>query len=235
MAKKIQVEIWSDIVCPFCYLGKRRFEIALERFSHPDAVEVKWRSFQLNPLADSTHSKTVKQYLMEEKGYSEEEVMATNEYIEEEAADVGLDYHLDQAKMANTLKAHQFLHFAASEGFQNEAEEALFRAVFTEGKDINDEKVLSDIADSMDLNGEKFLANLAAESCIPAVEQDKYHAQQLGIRSVPYFVFNNRYTVSGAQDPGTFKEILEKVHNEFSAPETLSISGNSCDVDGNCD
>lgn len=235
MARKIQVEIWSDIVCPFCYLGKRRFEIGLGRFNHPDEVEVTWKSFQLNPLADTTKTKTVKQYLMEEKGYSEEEIMANNEFIEEEAADIGLVYHLNETKMANTLKAHLLLHFAASHQLQNEAEEALFSAVFAHGKDINDENELLTIVQNLGLDETAFLRSLEEKTYLSAFEHDKYEAQQFGIRSVPYFVFNKKYAVSGAQDPGTFKEILDKVYNEFADLDSISLTGESCDVEGNCE
>lgn len=236
MAKKIQVEIWSDVVCPFCYLGKRKFELALEKFPQSNDVEVIWKSYQLNPFADTENVRPVNDYLMTERGMSAQQIQESNGYLEAEANKVGLEYHMDSVKMTNTLNAHQLLHYAKVNGKANEAEELLFKSVFTYGKDVNDDEVLADVAEDLGLDRTDFANALKENKMLENVEEDKYEAQQFGIRSVPYFVFNRKYAVSGAQEPESFGEVLEKVYSEIvpKPPFDELKSGESCDTDGNC-
>jgi predicted DsbA family dithiol-disulfide isomerase len=138
----MKIEIWSDIVCPFCYIGKRRFEKALAQFEHRDEIEVEWKSFQLSPGLKSEPGKSIHQFLAEHKGISLDEARGMNDYVTQMAAQETLEYDFDKAVVANSLKAHQLIHFAKANGKQEEAEELLFRAYFTEGKDIDNPQTL---------------------------------------------------------------------------------------------
>src|ERR1043165_720328 len=150
--KKIKVEIWSDVMCPFCYIGKRKFEAALEQFPQKDIVEIEWKSFQLSPYMKTDPSKSINRFLAEHKGISEEQAAAMNDRVTELAAKVGLKYDFSKAIVANSFKAHCFSHFAKENGKQMEAEEALFKAYFTEGKNTDDDQVLLEIGEAIGLD-----------------------------------------------------------------------------------
>lgn len=133
----MKVEIWSDVVCPFCYIGKRQFEGALNQFANNNNIEIEWKSFQLSPDMKTEPGKNLNRFLAEHKGIGSEQAAALNQQVTAMAAQEGLTYNLDNAVVANTLNTHRFLHFAKQHGKQNEAEEALFRAYFTNGKNIS--------------------------------------------------------------------------------------------------
>ncbi|MFC5272270.1 DsbA family oxidoreductase [Adhaeribacter terreus] len=235
----MKVEIWSDVVCPFCYIGKRKFEAALEDFPHKDEVEIEWRSFQLDPDCKPTPGTSVHEYLAKRKGVSVEEGKRMNDYMAGMAKEVGLNYDFNNAKIANTLDAHRVLHFAKEYGKQNELKEKLFAAYYTEGKSIGDAESLAQIAETVGLDGEKVKAMLQTDQYNDAVLQDNYEAQQVGARGVPFFVFNNRYAISGAQPTELFLQTLERTWDETEKPKPTPIQGdpnaNACDIDGsNC-
>ena len=205
----MKIEIWSDIMCPFCYIGKRKFEVALAQFEHKDEVEIEWKSFLLSPEMQTDPTKNIHQFLAEHKGISLDEATGMNDNVAHMAANAGLQYNFDKTIPANSFNAHRFLHFAKQHGKQNEAEEQLFKAYFTEGKNIDDAPTLMALAHSMGLDADALATAMGNGDFTNEVIADIQEAQALGIQGVPFFVFDRKYAVSGAQDPATFLETLE--------------------------
>jgi predicted DsbA family dithiol-disulfide isomerase len=210
----MKVEIWSDIMCPFCYIGKRRFEKALAQFPYKDAVEVEWKSFQLDPGIQSEPGKNINQYLAERKGWSLEQARQLNGQVTETAASVGLHYDFDKAVVANSFDAHRFAHLASGHGLGNAAEEALFKAYFTEGRDISDHNVLVQLGLEIGLEAAEVKQALESDAYAASVREDIYEAESLGARGVPFFVLDRKYAVSGAQPEDTFSRALEQAYTE---------------------
>lgn len=202
-------------MCPFCYIGKRRFELAMEQFEHKDKVETEWKSFLLSPEMVTDPSKNMHEFLAQHKGISVEEAMGMHDYVTNMAAQIGLTYNFDKAIPANSMNAHRLLHFAKQHGRQNEAEEALFRAYFTEGKNIDDAQTLMEIAKGLGLDTNELARAMSGDTFVQDVITDIQEAQQLGVRGVPFFVFNRKYAVSGAQDTAVFLETLENAYGEW--------------------
>ena len=211
----IHVEIWSDVMCPFCYIGKRKFEAALAQFPERDRVRVVWRSFQLSPELKSEPGQNIHQYLSKHKGIPLEEAERLNDYVTEMAAEVGLTYRFDKAVVANSFHAHRFAHFAKQHGKQNEAEERLFRAYFTEGENLDDYPTLIQLGAEIGLDTDALKAALENGTFTDEVREDIYEAFQFGIRSVPFFVFDRKYAVAGAQDSQVFLQTLEETFAEW--------------------
>jgi len=231
----MKVEIWSDIVCPFCYIGKRHLEAALAQFPHADAVEVVWRSFELNPEAKPEPGRTVHESLAAKKGVSVAQAKEMGAYVANMAKEVGLQYDFDRAVPANTFLGHQLIHFAAQQGKQDAAKERLMRAYYTEGQDLNQIETLVQLAAELGLDAEEARTALSNGTYANAVRYDEYQAQQINVRGVPYFVFDDKYAVSGAQPTELFAEVLEKVWEESHPKPTVIADGPACDVDGsNC-
>jgi len=230
----MKVEIWSDIMCPFCYIGKRRFETALDQLDIKDRVEVVWRSFQLDPALRPVPGQSIHQFLAVRKGVSEEEGRSMNEYMTGMAAETGLEYHMDRIVVNNTMDAHRLLHLAAAQGLQNDLKERLFKAYYTEGRDIGNPEVLLEIGLSAGLQETAVRELLASDRFRKDVEADQQEARQFGAGGVPFFVLNRKYGISGAQSTETFSEVLQKVLSE-EQPELLAGDGLSCGPDGNCD
>ncbi|SHE76431.1 DsbA family oxidoreductase [Pedobacter caeni] len=184
MKDKMKIEIWSDIMCPFCYIGKRKFESALARFSHKDEIQVEWKSYQLIPEIKTSPDKSLNEFLAEQKGMSLEQASSMNNHVVQLAKQVGLVYNLDRAIPANTLKAHRFIHFAKRYGKQDEAEEILFRSYFTEGKNIDDDGMLVQFGIDIGLDGTALKTALENGSFANDVKKDIYEAQQVGVRGV---------------------------------------------------
>lgn len=235
----MKVEIWSDIVCPFCYIGKRKFENALQNFPQKDTVEIVWRSFQLDPDLKPVPGQSVDAYLAQRKGVSLAEGKQMNDYMADMAKEVGLHYDFDKAIINNTLDAHRLLHLAKKYGKQNELKEVLFAAYYTEGKNVGDLDTLVKLGESVGLNGDEIRNTLQGDAYRDEVTQDQYEAQQVGARGVPFFVFNNQYAVSGAQPSEVFQQVLERVWNETEKAKPTPIAGDpnadACNLDGsNC-
>jgi predicted DsbA family dithiol-disulfide isomerase len=203
----IQVEVWSDIVCPWCYIGKRRLERALANFKG-DEVSVEWRSFQLDPSTPTGDSRTVGESLAARKGMSMSQVKGMFAQVTAIAAEEGLAYDFDRARTANTLDAHRLLHFAKAHGRQGEVKERLMHAYFTEGADVGDHTVLASLAASAGLDEVAAKQALADGSYADEVQADIAQAREYGISGVPFFVFNQRLGVSGAQPLEVFQQAL---------------------------
>jgi predicted DsbA family dithiol-disulfide isomerase len=227
----MKIEIWSDIMCPFCYIGKRRFEAALEKFSHKDKVEVEWKSFLLSPDVETDPTKNMNQFLAEHKGISVEEAKQMHAYVTEMAAKSGLQYNFDIAIPANSFNAHRFLHFAKQHNKQGEAEEKLFSAYFYEGKNIDDATTIMAIAGELELDLSVLALAMGSDAFVQDVIADVQEAQQIGVRGVPFFVFNRKYAISGAQESDAFLQTLEKAYEEWQAAESPKLNimeGDSC-------
>ena len=228
----MKVEIWSDINCPFCYIGKRKFENALNEFDQKENVEVVWHSFQLDPEMISIPGQSVHQYLADRKGVTLEKGKEMNAYMSGIAKEVGLEYNFDIAIINNTRDAHRLLHLAEKHGIQNEVKELLFAAYYTNGKNIGDTETLIQVGENAGLNAKEIRAMLKSDMYVDEVKKDQYEAQRLGINGVPFFVFNNKYGVSGAQPSEVFTEVLEKVALE-ERPMIETAPG-FCTPDGVC-
>ena len=211
----MKVEIWSDVMCPFCYIGKRRFEQALANFDHAKEVEVEWKSFQLNPEMETRPDKSVTEHLAEVKGWSLEQADQMNRHVTDMAADVGLEYNLDQAVVANSFQAHRFTHYAKEQGKGDEAEEALFKAYFTDGKNTDDRATLKELGSEIGLDSEELEKVLEGDRYANAVKQDIITAKNIGINGVPFFLFNRKYAISGAQETEVFIRALDKSWSEW--------------------
>lgn len=210
----MKIEIWSDVMCPFCHISKRKFEMALEQFAHKDKVEVEWKSFQLDPSIQTDAGKSIHQFLAERKGISLEKAKEMNDYVTDLAKKVGLTYNFDKAVVANSFDAHRFSHLAKKHGAQNNAEELLFKAYFTEGKNTADEETLIQLGEELGIKAEETKATLRSDVFVDEVRSDIEEAQQIGVTGVPFFVVNRKYAISGAQESDTFLQMLNKVFQE---------------------
>ncbi len=205
----MQVEIWSDVVCPWCYLGKRRLEQALERFPHRDRIDIVWRSFELDPDAP-TAPQDLAARLASRYGMSTQEAADRNSQMTELAAESGLAFRLDIAKPANTFDAHRVLHVARADGRESEAKERLLAAYFSEGRVISDTDTLVELAAEVGVDPDRTRAALAGDGFAGEVRADEREAVELGITGVPFFVLGRRYAVSGAQPPELLLQALEQ-------------------------
>jgi predicted DsbA family dithiol-disulfide isomerase len=220
MPQKLIVEVWSDVVCPFCYLGKRKFANALSRFAHRDEVEVVWKSFQLNPSVRTDPTISINDFLAREKGFDVRTAEQLHDRISRAGREVGLDYRFDRAIVANTFDAHRVIHFASAQGKGDEAFERLFRAYFTEGRNIGDRATLVELGADIGLDAPALSAALESDAYADAVRSDIEDARQLGINGVPFFVLDRTYGVSGAQDAGIFLQALEQARAETAVRQS---------------
>lgn len=209
--KQLQIEIWSDIMCPFCYIGKRRLEAAIERLDPKPNLKIQWRSFQLNPNLVDRPEKDMYTYLAELKGQSLEWSIQMHNQLTETARELGLDYRFDLAKIANSLDAHRIIQLAKTLSLDNEMEVRLFYAYFTEGAWISDPAVLIRLASDIGIPEIEAKKVLEEKLFREAIEQDLEEGMQLGVRGVPFFVFNRKYAISGAQTTEHFVQVLKKV------------------------
>jgi predicted DsbA family dithiol-disulfide isomerase len=233
----MKVEIWSDIVCPFCYVGKRRFEQALQQFPHADDVEVVWRSFELDPNYQPVPGRSSHESLAQKKGISVAQAKAMGDQVSSMAAEVGLHYDFDHTVPANTFLGHQLIQLAARHGRQDAAKERLMAAYYTEGQDLNQIDTLVQLAAEIGLDAEEVRTALTAGTYAEAVRYDEYQAQQINVRGVPFFVFADKYAVSGAQPTELFAEVLEKVWEESKPNQptpAMVVDGPACGPEG-CD
>lgn len=229
----MQIQIWSDIACPWCYVGKRRFEAALAQFEHRDAVEVVWRSFELDPTAPATQDEPQAALLARKYGMSLEKAEAMNARMTEHAAAEGLDFHFDRVRVGNTFDAHRLVHLAATRGLQDAMKERLFRAYLTEGRSLGDRATLVELAGEVGLEESAARAALDSDTFAAGVRADEARARSLGITGVPFFVIDEKYGISGAQPAEVILGALRQAWRE-KAMVDVGGDGGRCD-DESCE
>ncbi|MGY1773472.1 DsbA family oxidoreductase [Blastococcus sp. SYSU D00813] len=230
----MRVEVWSDVVCPWCYIGKRRLEAALERFPHRDEVEVVWRSFELDPTVPEGETHPTLPALAAKYGRGEDEMRAMMRHVEETAAGEGLRYDLAAGVSGNTLLAHELLHLAAERGLQGELKERLLHAHFEQARSVFDVDSLAALAAEAGLDEAEVREALADHRYRAAVREDVATARALGATGVPFFVVDRRYGASGAQPAELLLQVLERAwadaHPLTTVPAAEGCAGDSCAV-----
>tara|TARA_Y100000814_G_scaffold268443_1_gene223411 strand:+ start:4037 stop:4690 length:654 start_codon:yes stop_codon:yes gene_type:complete len=212
VSNSIKVDIWSDVQCPWCYIGKRKFEAAAAAFD--GEVEVEYHSFELAPDTPVDYDGTPAQYLAERKGLPMPQVEQMIQRVTDIAASVGLEYHYEHVHQTNTIKAHELLHLAKEHGRQAEMKEALLKAYFVDGGHVGRIPDLADLAADLGFDRDQVVDALESERYLPAVKADVAQAAAYGISGVPFFVFEERYGVSGAQDTTVFADVLRQLSAE---------------------
>jgi predicted DsbA family dithiol-disulfide isomerase len=208
----MKIEIWSDVACPFCYIGKRRLEEALSQFEHSNEVEIEWKSYLLNPDQQSNTGQSLYEYLAEAKGWTMEYTRQVNQQVLAMAEEVGLHYELDKAVVANTTDAHKLIQISKTLQKGDAMEEALFKAYFMEGKNLADHATLIAIAEACGIDRTTTQAALNNSALNEAIQRDIYEGVQIGVRGVPFFVFDNKYGISGAQPLEVFTRTLQQTY-----------------------
>ena len=230
----MRVEVWSDVVCPWCYIGKRRLETALERFPHRDQVEVVWRSFQLDPRVPEGQTHPTLPALAAKYGRSVEEMRGMQAHVEQVAAEEGLAYSLADGVTGNTLLAHQLLHLAAERGLGPQTKERLLHAYFEEGRSVFDVESLVPSAVEVGLDETEVREALADRRYLAAAHADAATAQALGATGVPFFVVDRKYGAAGAQPAEQLLQILERAwadaHPLITVPAADGCTDDTCAV-----
>jgi predicted DsbA family dithiol-disulfide isomerase len=206
----VNVEIWSDVACPWCYVGKRRFEAALEAFEHRDQVNVTWRSFELDPTAPREREVDLATHLAEKYGTSREQALAMQQRMSGVGAADGIEFRQDIARGGNTFDAHRLLHLAAAHDRQDALKERLLRAYHTEGQPIGDPDTLERLAVEVGLPADEVRELLAGERYAAEVRDDERTAASFGISGVPFFVVDRSLAASGAQSPEILGQLLSR-------------------------
>ena len=238
MNNTLKVQIWSDVMCPYCYIGKRRIEDAIANFDYKNNVEIEWKSFQLDANFKASSEDNMVEHLATKYGKDAKWAQEMLDNMTQNAKNSGLDFHFEKAILANSHNAHRLLHLAKKHQLGSELKEQLLKAYLTDGKNVNDLNTLSELAQSVGLDKTLIEEVLHSEAYSQEVKNDIATAQQIGVQGVPFFVFDNKYAISGAQPEEAFLETLEKVWTEgafVSKPSMVnSSSGESCGIDG-CD
>jgi predicted DsbA family dithiol-disulfide isomerase len=227
----MKVEIWSDILCPWCYIGKREFETALQQYAHKDKVEMIWHSFELDPHAQLDYGMDIYDMLAKKYGMSRERALEMNKHLVERAKGAGLTYHMDIVKATNSFDAHRLIQLAKEKELEWEMVERLSAAYLTEGKHLGDKDVLKQLALEVGLDETEVTKVLASDQFGYEVRTDEQEASQLGIRGVPYFVIDRKYGISGGQPSEVFLEALKNIGKELYPEE---MNGDVCSSDGVC-
>jgi predicted DsbA family dithiol-disulfide isomerase len=217
----MKIEVWSDFVCPFCYIGKRRLENAIEQFPHRENIEVVYKSYQLDPTAKHIPGKDFYETFSQLKGMPLDQVKEMNQQVGQQAASVGLTYNFDDMKYANTFDAHRVAKYAETEDKGKEVTERFLYAYFTESELMSDHETLIRLAGEVGLDKEEVEKVVNSDKYRNRVNEDIDTARQIGVQGVPFFVFNEKYAVSGAQPPEVFSEVLEKVWEEEAEKPVL--------------
>ena len=227
----MNVEIWSDIACPWCYVGKRRLEAALAGFEHRDDVTVTWRSFELDPVAPRERAVDGATHLAEKYGTSVEQARAMQQRMTDTAAADGLDFRFDLARAGNSFDAHRLVHLAAAHGRQDAMEERLMRAYLTEGELMSDHATLERLATEVGLPADEVRDMLATDRFAAGVRDDEQTATSFGITAVPFFVVDRRIGAAGAQPPEVLGELLRRAWADRPAMPVVA-GGDTCGIDG---
>lgn len=237
--KKMKIEIWSDVMCPFCYIGKRNFEAALAQFPERENIEVEWKSFQLDPSMPEVpeHQDNIYQFVASRKGISYEQSVAMHGHVAKMAKDAGLDYHFDKMLVTNSLKAHRLIQMAKTKGLGEKAEERLFYAYFTEGKNLSDDAVLTELGISIGLTDVEVKEALTNQVFKNKAEAEAAEASSLGANGVPFFVIDRKYAIAGAQQGSEMLKVLQTAYAEWKKdnPGLIQVSqGNTCTPGNDC-
>jgi predicted DsbA family dithiol-disulfide isomerase len=230
----VKVEIWSDVVCPWCYVGKRRFETAVTGFEHKADLDIRWRSFELDPAAPALRDGDPVQRLADKYGMSRAQAEAGEARLTAMAAAEGLDYHLDQVQSGNTFDAHRLLHLAADRGVQDAMKERLMHAYFTQSQPIGDHETLVRLAVESGLDESAARRTLASDEYANDVRADEQQAAAYGISGVPFFVIDERYGVSGAQPAEVLLETMRRAWADAN-PLTIVPNGDDDAAAGSCE
>lgn len=229
----MKIEIWSDVMYPFCYIGKKNFEQALENLPFKDDVEVEWKSFQLDPALRPSETKTTAEYFREKKGFPEEQAKQMTNQVINMGKTSGINFNFEKALITNTFLAHKILHVAKKYNKSSEMEEELFKAHFLDGKNVGDIETLVSLAVSLGINGEEAKNSLESENFDYEISQDILEAKNNGISGVPFFILNGKYGVSGAQPVDFFRNALMQTYEETVSSKDNSTDNISCNED-NC-
>ncbi|SDR09565.1 Predicted dithiol-disulfide isomerase, DsbA family [Chryseobacterium soldanellicola] len=229
----MKIEIWSDVMCPFCYIGKHNFEKALEKLPFKDEVKVEWKSFQLDPTLNASEAISTIEYFKEKKGVSEEQAKQMMQQVLQMGKNSGIDFNFEKALITNTFPAHKLLHLAKKYDKCSQMEEALFQSHFLNGENVADTETLISMAESLGIDKEETRQALTSNKYDYEVSQDIQEAKNHGVTGVPFFILNEKYAVSGAQPVELFKNALTQTYQETVSPhKNLSNGENSCDTDG---
>jgi predicted DsbA family dithiol-disulfide isomerase len=230
----MKVEIWSDVVCPWCAIGRARFEKALEGFAHRDDVELRWRSFELDPAAPREREGSLTEHLADKYGVTPERAQGMHDQMTATAAQDGLEFHFERARGGNTLDAHRLIHLGADRGVQDAVKERFFRAYLTEGERIGDPETLVRLGAEAGLDADEARAVLTSDRYTAEVRADERQAQAYGITGVPFYVIDEKYGVSGAQPAEALLQVLETAWNESRPVLTPAGGQGEACVDGSC-
>ena len=233
----MKIEVWSDYVCPFCYIGKRQLEKAIKNSGYEGQIDVEFKSFLLDPTTPIDTEESIYTSLARKYNMSEQEAKNMTLNVASRAKEVGLDYNFDDMKTANTTAAHRLAKLAAEQGKAEIYNERLMKAYFLEGEAIGRYDVLKRLAKEAELNMEAVQRVLESNQYEEAIEQDIYEAQQIGVRGVPFFVFNNKYGVSGAQPQGVFEQTIEQAASAAGLKKRIEVIGQDGTIcsDGQCE
>lgn len=233
----MKVDIWTDVRCPFCYIGKHKFEKALQKFPQKDNIEVVWHSFELDPYIKTDPEKSIYDHLTENKAISWDRAKQMVAYSSQIGKEIGLNLNQDKSVIANSFNAHRLIQLAKTKNLGSDAEEQLFKTYFEEGKNIDDKATLTQIGTEIGLDDKEVEEVLSSDAFSKEVREDESTAQEIGIHGVPFFIFDQKYAVSGAQSPEVFSEVLEQSWNEHHNKQNLVVlqEGKSCSVDGRCE
>ena len=233
----MKIEIWSDVACPWCYIGKKRFEKALGKFPHADKVEVEWKSFLLNPNQTTDPEDSLLDYLAREKGLAREQVLQMMSQVAQAGEGEGIDFRFDQVVVANTVRAHALIQLAKEKGLGAAVKQRLLHAYFSEASNVDHPEELIRIGSEAGIDPTEIKEVLSTDLPFKKVERDLKEASALGVRGVPFFVIDRKYAISGAQESDTFLQALEQSFAEWQEKQSSPMEfsgGASCDTDGNC-
>lgn len=240
---KMKIDIWSDIACPYCYIGKRKLEAALDKFPHKDEVEIGWHSYELNPsLPKSPIGKSASEFYAENHNQTLDEAIANNNKLTAMAKEVGLDFNFDQLVITNTSDALRLVKLSKQYDKADDAEELLFKAYFVEGKSVSDRTTLINIAKQLSLPQEKVEEMLDSDAFLAEINNDiRYSEDTLNLEYIPFYLFNKQNIIEGSIAIDSYLEVLEKSYNQWKekgegslSSGGDSISGQACSIDGVC-
>lgn len=215
----MKVEIWSDVVCPWCFVGKRKFEMALAEFEHADELEIVWRSYELDPRGPEVREGTYAERIARKYGMELGQARAAMSRIVSAGAEAGIEFKFDTMRPGNTFNAHRLIHLAAHHGLQDAMKDRLLRANFYEGEAIGTREALERLAADVGLDRDEVVEMLDGDAYGDEVRNDERVAQALGVTGVPFFLIDESYGIPGAQEPSVYLTLLRRAWDEtHSAP-----------------